>query len=171
MDRALKVFAGLPLALTGFRSVLPSARLYTLTPSSDLAVLPFDDDLQDSLHDRFGTGDWPESQAIALSTTDQAFAAECSRAAPLAFLQISEDNGFAVQSSAVWQMGSLTIGPMSLDLSANRPVPAVSLRPINVALRTLGVKSTPGRDELATFGLGDYICNDDIHARAWPLRL
>ena len=165
-----RVFVGLPVALAPFGALLPGTSLYTLQPDADLAVLPFDDELQDRLHDRFGTGDWPDDQGIALSTTDQTFAAGCSRHAPLAFLQCDDGDGVMQQSAALWQLGQLTIGPATLDLSGPGGGRAVKLRPINVALRTLGVMATASADECSVFGLAGYASNADIRARAWPVR-
>ena len=166
----IRIFVGYPLALEPFCVLLSSARCYRLKPDADLAVLPFDDDLQDALHDRFGTGDWPENQGVLLSTTDQAFAAECSQRAPLAYLQCDDGAEGVFQSAAVWKAGQITIGPVSLDMSgpgARRPTP---LRPINVALRALGVVAGSAVDEAAAFGLATYASNADICARGWPCR-
>ena len=103
----IRIFVGYPLALEPFCVLLSSARCYRLKPDADLAVVPFDDDLQDALHDRFGTGDWPENQGVLLSTTDQAFAAECSQRAPLAYLQCDDGAEGVFQSAAVWKAGPI----------------------------------------------------------------
>ena len=171
MASNLSLFVGLPAALQPFLTLLPSARIYTLQPDANLAVLPFDEDLQDCLHDRFGTGDWPDAQGIALSTTDQAFAATCSQQAPLAFVQLVDDGaGEVFQSAAAWQSGRISIGPVTLDMSAAGARRASSLHPINIALRTLGVIATAGADEFTAFGLAAHTSNADIHAHAWPQR-
>ena len=172
MGQNIKLFVALPSALRPFVALVPELRLYTLRPDSDLAVLPFDEELQDRLHDQFGTGDWPEGQGILLSTTDQKFAAECSQIAPVAYLQCDDgSDGCVLQSATVWQLGQITIGPITLDTAGAGARRAVSLRPANVALRALGVIADPRGDETATFGLADYASNEDVHARAWPLRL
>ena len=171
MTSNLSLFVGSSAALVPFVSLSPAARLYTLHANTDLIVLPFDIDVQDHLHDRFGTGDWPEKQSIALSTTDQVFAADCSRVAPLAFLQCdtSEDGGF--QSSALWQFGRLSLGPTTLDMTGAGLGRAATLRPINVVLRALGVITGANADEFMAFGLGAYADNAEIHRRARPVRI
>lgn len=170
MTDAIHIFVGVPAALQPFKAIASDVRFYTLTPDADLVVLLFDDELQDRLHSRFGTGDWPENQAANLSTTDQAFAAECSRHGPLAYLQSESEAGATFQSAALWQNGALTIGPAALDLGGANAGRAASLRPINVALRALGVTALPARDEAMAFGLADFTSNADIRARGWPLR-
>ncbi len=163
-----KIFVGPRLAFQHFAAVFPPALLYALTPDADLVVLPFDEELQDRLHERFGTGDWPWE--ITLSTSDQTFAAECSQRAPLAYLQCDDADGLSLQSAAVWRHGQLAIGPTTLDMAAAGARRAVTLRPVNVALRSLGVKATPDADEVTAFGLDAFASNADITARAWPVR-
>jgi hypothetical protein len=160
MDHVLRIFAGLPVALQALLALDADARLYTLTPDADIAVLPFDDAIQDALHRRFGTGDWPEAQGIGLSTTDQAFAAECSLAAPLVYMECGETAGQPFQSAAAWQSGRQTIAPIPLDLGGGAAARPRSLWPVNAA----------AEDASAAFGLAAFACNGEIHARAWPLR-
>ncbi len=170
MPSNLSLFVGLPVALAPFVTLSGAARLYTLHADTDLVVLPFDVDVQDHLHARFGTGDWPEDQSLALSTTDQTFAADCSRHAPLAYLQCDTDDTIALQSAALWQLGRLSLGPTTLDMKGAAGGRAVTLRPINVALRALGVIAAVGSDEFTVFGLNAYADNAEIHARARPVR-
>jgi hypothetical protein len=167
----LSLFVGPPAALAPFVTLSRAARLYTLQAHTDLAVLPFDADVQDHLHDRFGTGDWPEDQSLALSTTDQSFAADCSRHAPLAFLQFDTDENGAFQSAALWQLGRLSLGPATLDMKGAGVGRAATLRPINIALRALGVIATADVDEFSAFGLSAYTSNAEIHALARPVRI
>lgn len=171
MADALRIFVGPRAALVPFKAVLAGVRCYVLTPDAELAVLPFDDEMQDMLHDRFGTGDWPEDQAIALSTTDQTFAAECSQHAPLAYVQCDEVEGALLQSAAVWQLGQATVGPVTLDLSGAGAGRSPALQPMNIALRALGVVARDGTDERTSFGLAEFTSNVVIHARGWPLRV
>lgn len=170
MTDAIRIFVGELAALQPFKGLASEVRFYTLTPDADLVVLLFDDELQDRLHSRCGTGDWPENQAVNLSTTDQTFAAECSRHGSLAYLQSESDAGATFQSAVLWQNGALTIGPVALDLGGANAGRAASLRPINVALRALGVKAEPPCDECAAFGLAGFASNADIRARGWSLR-
>ena len=151
MAHSVKLFVGLPLSLRPFLDLSPDARLYLLTPGADVAVLPFDDLVQDALHRRFGTGDWPENQAIQLSTTDQTFAAQCSAAAPIAYLETEYVGGTGWQSAALWQSGRLAIGPASMQTGGDVPLRMQSLWPINVVLRSLGMHE---RRALYTVAIG-----------------
>ena len=169
MDHVLRLFVGMPDALQPFLALVPDVRLYALTRHGTLAVLPFDDALQDALHRRFGTGQWPAGQRLLLSTTDQSFAADCSARAPLGYVEMLTDDVADLQSAAVWQHGRLTLGPTTLDLRGTGAGRPKSLWPVNVALRTLGISAATAGDELSVFGLADYFANADIHAHGWPL--
>ena len=169
MDDVLQLFVGLAEALRPFLALAPGARLYSLTRGATLAVLPLDDAIQDALHRRFGTGQWPERQRLLLSTTDQSFAADCSARAPIGYVEWVRSDATDLQSAAVWQHGRLTLGPTTLDLRGTGAGRPKSLWPVNVALRTLGIAAATAGDELAVFGLADYFANADIHAHGWPL--
>ena len=171
MSHHVRLFVSAPSALRPFLELSPAARLYTLTPDTDVAVLPYDEAVQDALHRRFGTGDWPEHQKLMLSTADQTFAAECSATAPLAYLETNYFGGIGMQSSAVWQLGRAAIAPTTMNSAAQGGQRPPTLWPINVALRALGVRASPAGDEFTAFGLVDFRSNEAIHARAWPLRV
>jgi hypothetical protein len=165
----IHLFAGPIGVLDRFRMTVPVARLYRLTPSADIAVLPFDDAIQDALHVVNGTGDWLESSGHRLSTRDLAFAAEVSRIGPLAYLETDYSGRDGNQSAAFWIGGACTIGPLSLDTATalTRPAP---FWPINAALRALGIKATTSEDEFTAFGLRGVVSNDAIHTNAIPAR-
>jgi hypothetical protein len=169
MGHSVSLFVAAAPVLDPFRQLSSAARFYTLTPNSPLVVLPYDEPVQEAVHRRFGTGDWPAAQSVMLSTTDQSFAAECSQRGPLAYLETDYFGGIGRQSAALWQAGGIVMAPATLesDQGARRPP---SLRPINMALRTLGVAATPPADEFAAFGLMDFRSNDAIHRQAWPYR-
>ncbi len=166
MPDALRLFVGPRAALAPFKALQGDVRFYVLTRDAELAVLPFGDALQDRMHDRYGTGDWPENQGILLSTTDQSFAADCSQYGPIAYLQRDGIDGAELQAAAVWQHGHISVGPAMLDLGGANARRAAPLQPINVALRALGITALPGQDEMSSFGLGEYASNADITARA-----
>ena len=170
MAHCIRVFAGLPSALRPFLDLTPAACLYTLTPDADIAVLPFDDDAQDALHRRFGTGDWPEGQAMGLSTTDQSFAAACSVKAPLAYLETEYFGGRGRQSAALWRGGRLAIPPATVDSADGTDQRALTLWPINVVLRALGVAAGASVDEFSAFALDGFRSNEKICATAWLRR-
>jgi hypothetical protein len=168
MSHEVRLFAGPRRALARIRELLPAAAVFALTPGAEIAVLPLDDDLHDALHRHYGTGSWHEDTAFGLSTGDMAFAADVSRAAPVAWLETSYAGGNGTQSAALWIGGALAVGPLSLDAGKAKSRPP-AFWPINVALRGLGIVATTGRDEFQTFGLAGYRSNDAIKAQAFPL--
>jgi hypothetical protein len=171
MAHEVSLFVGSATALQRFVELLPAARAYTLTPDSDLAVLPFDEPLEAALQKRHGIGDWPEAQALLLSTSVQFFAAECSLRAPLGYVETHYDEAGGQQSAVLWQGGLTVVGPTTLDISGSGATRAPSLWPVNVVLRTLGVRVTPPDDEFTAFGLGQFRDHAAIHAGAWPFRV
>jgi hypothetical protein len=171
MGHQLALFVGSASALRPFRVVLEVLRAYSLTPASDIAVVAYDELLEDALHRRFGTGDWPEDQSLLLSTSVQAFAAECSLIAPLAYLQTHYEGSEGSQSAVLWQGGRAVVGPTTLDISGAARQRAPSLWPINVVLRALGVQASATEDEFSRFGLGQFRDHAGIQASAWPYRL
>ncbi len=171
MAHDVALFVGTALSLKPFLELAPNARAYALTPDAEFGVLPFDGPLEDALQRRLGTGDWPEGQALLLSTTVQVFAAERSARAPLGYLETHYDEGGGQQSAVLWQGGRATIGPTTLNIpgvGAQRPP---SLWPINVVLRAIGVLATATDDEFSAFGLVNYRDHLAIDARAWPYRV
>jgi hypothetical protein len=170
MAHEVSLFVGSAGSLRRFIELLPAARAYTLTPDSDLAVLPFDEPLEAAVQRRHGIGDWPAEQALLLSTSVQFFAAECSLQAPLAYLETHYDETGGQQSAVLWQGGRAVVGPATLDISGVGAARAPTLWPINVALRAMGVHAAAPQDEFSTFGLGAFRDHAAIHARAWPYR-
>jgi hypothetical protein len=170
MAHEVSLFVGSSSALRRFVELLPSARAYTLTSDSDLAVLPFDEPLEAALQRRHGIGDWPEGQSLLLSTSVQFFAAECSLAAPLVYLETHYGETDGQQSAVLWQGGRAVVGPATLDITGVGAGRAPTLWPINVALRALGVRAIAPQDEFSTLGLGTFRDHAAIHARAWPYR-
>ena len=63
----------------------------------------------------------------------------------------------------MWIDGALAMKPNVLRADENRQP---SLRPVNMALRLLGVAAGSGGDEFAAFGLARYESNDVIVERA-----
>jgi hypothetical protein len=171
MAHEVALFAGSSIALRCFRDVVSDTPAYALTPDADIGVVLFDEALEDALQRRFGTGDWPEAQALLLSTTVQSFAAECSLRAPLAFLETYYDEVAGQQSAVLWQGGRAVVGPSTLDIVGAGAARAPTLWPINVALRALGVRADAPQDEFSAFGFGLFRDHAAIRARAWPYRL
>jgi hypothetical protein len=169
MSHNLRLFAGHPQVLLRYRTMLPDARMHALTAGARLAVLSLDDALHDTLHRAYGTGEWLETGAIWLTTSDMAFAARASQTGALAYIETSYAGATGQQSATLWAGGDLALKPTTLDMSAagNRPR---ATWPINAALRGLGIPTNAGHDEFDSFGLGVYRSHDDILKRALPVR-
>lgn len=162
---AIQAFVGLPQVLMTFRAVLPDVRAYYLRPASRYAVLPFDDLLRDALHAAHGTGEWAADSAVALSSSDLAFAAAASQRGPLAYLETDYDGPDGAQAACLWIGGALALRPARADWMALQRRPP-STWPINAALSGLGLKAGPGDDETEVLGLMYYASNADIALRA-----
>ena len=131
--------------------------------------MPISENVHDELHAAYGTGDWLEEGAL-LTSTDLAFAASASRAAPLAYLQTDFFGSEGEQVAMLWRDGGLALTPMRLS-STLMQSRAPSFWPINIALKGLGVVASPSEDEFTTFGLGDWRHTEDILAHAPQISL
>lgn len=159
------------LAMREFVQASKHARMYALRPQASLVGVPLSDDLQDDLHARFGTGDWLE-RGPRISTGDMAFAAKVSTRAKVAYLETEYSGGVGEQSSVLWSGGSLSVGPLTYAINAKTRSAggrARSLWPINVVLRSMGVRADGFVDEFEALGLSDYRSLEDIEARAMPI--
>jgi hypothetical protein len=168
MGHNVYLFAGHLEVLRRYRDASTHAHLYRLTPAAELVVMPMDEALQDDLHQRFGTGEWLD--VLRLTSSDMVFAAEVSRRGTLAYIETSYFGGAGLQAAALWGGGALAIRPLSMtnEQSAGRPV---ATRPINAALRGLGVVAAGRADEFDTFGLSQYRSNADIVTHGIPVRI
>jgi hypothetical protein len=164
MGHNVRLFAGSARVLAAYRALAPMARTFALTSGAGVLVLPLDDDLHDTLHRAYGTGEWSEGPPL-LSSGDMAFAAKASERGPLAYLETSYFGGAGHQTAVVWQGGEVLMGPMVLRRADQAERPA-GLWPINAALRQLGVGAHEGEDEFQSFGLGFYRSNEDIWSMA-----
>ena len=160
MGHFLSVFIGSHRALSPYRIITAHARIFSLTPNSKLFVLPLDDDLHDTLHDSYGTGEWSDN-GLQLSSGDMAFAARASKGTALAFVETDYFGGTGSQSAILWDNGQIRLGPalMNSNEARNRPQ---SLWPINATLRALGVSATDSNDEFEVSGLANHRSNDSI---------
>ena len=169
------MLVGPKAALRPYGAIVPAARVFALTPGAFLFVLPLSDDIHDALHAANGTGEWlivgGSDRSLRLTTTDMAFAGRASAGSALGWIETDYSGGAGTQAGAVWTGGELTMRPSLLPDRENRPWP---LRPVNAALRMLGVSATGTglqSDEFATFGLGHYRSNEDIVREALEVRV
>jgi hypothetical protein len=176
MGHNIRIFAGPRAALRPFVTLVPQARVYALTPQSALFVLLWDDAIVDAFHAAYGTGEWLElcdmggqSRGLHLTTSDVTFASRASVQTALVWIETEFIGGAGTQIASAWIDGAVQIKPSVHRDGELRPS---ILRPVNMALRLLGVAvKAPAADEFEAFGLAAYRSNDQIAARAMPVRL
>jgi hypothetical protein len=174
MAHRMRLLVGPRASLRPFAVIAPSARAFATTPAQALLVLPLTDDVHAALHGVYGTGEWldfaTEGSHPLLTTTDMAFAANASKGSALVWLEV-DPGGQGEQIAAAWIDGGLQMKPTLLREGERRQP---SLRPINAALRMLGVVASGAPqlvDEFETLGLHLYLSDADIVARATPVML
>lgn len=164
----VRLFVGTKAALRVIAGLAPVAQVFALTPGASVFALPLTDEVHEGLHRVNGTGEWIEfgggaALAPLLTTTDVACAARVSLGSALAWIETGHVGAAIEQVAAVWIDGALAMKPNVLRADENRQP---SLRPVNMALRMLGVAAGPVGDEFAAFGLARYESNDVIVERA-----
>lgn len=168
MGHNVRLFAGSARVLSAYTALHPMARAFALTSGAAILAVPVDDDLHDAFHHAYGTGEWLDGAPL-LSSGDMAFAANASRAGPLAFLETGYFGGAGHQAAVVWIGGELALGPAAVK-AADQALRPPSLWPINAALRLVGVVAADGEDEFQSFGLGFYRSNEAIWSMARQVR-
>lgn len=133
---------------------LPAARLASI--GQGLSLMPVTDALFDSLTDGrscAASGFWrlPGSFGKAL--------ADCSARGPVAYVEAEYIGGVGEQRAAVWDEGTIVLGPLHLE--EGRPFPPAG-SPISQALRRLGVAAGAEEDEFSAVGLHRH-----RHSAAW----
>lgn len=139
-------------ALLGERSVLQeaarslrNARLAALV--EDLVLLPLIDGPAD------GAKPFP---GLAITAPAAAAAKRASLKGPVAYIEADYSSGKDFQAAVVWTGGEVSGGPAT-DASAWDPrEPGLSERPVNSALRLLGVGAGECADEWDAVGLARY---------------
>lgn len=105
----------------------------------------------------------PVSGFDELSEASYVWALDACGRGPLAFVEAEYFGGTGAQSAAVFEAGSMVLGPLRSETTWDGSVfaaPPAHERAINVALRRLGVAASAGLDEFDTVGLGRHRSND-----------
>ena len=137
--------------LTGLAMRLPGARVAALDGA--LGILPLTDELLKGLP---AGGRKPfASLDVSPAVGDAARAA--SAKGPVAFVMASYDTGKDYQAAAVWTGGKVALGPL-IDETAWDPREPAALRerPVNSALRLLGVDAGEFDDEWDAVGMARH---------------
>ncbi|MFD6887800.1 hypothetical protein [Streptomyces sp. NPDC059957] len=138
------VIAGDALVRAAAREV-PGARVAPLRQG--LALMPMTDEVLNAVAN--GTevgalGFWRLSGGL------QELLAQWSATGPVAYVEAEYFGGTGEQRAAVWTDGALALGP--LDEPTTRQI-SRAVSPISQALRRLGARSSPGKDEFDAVGL------------------
>ncbi len=170
MGHCVRLFIGPLVALRGLAAAAPAhARAHAIEASERFPVLPLTEDLHEAWHAAYGTGDWLALGPM-LTSTDLAHAERASRGSALAYVETDYFGGRGRQCAVLWRDGALVLKPAALASDEGRALPP-ALRPINAALRGLGITAAPGLDEFDTLGLARWRSNEAILERGRPLRL
>ncbi|MET7347724.1 hypothetical protein [Streptomyces mirabilis] len=133
---------------------LPAARLASI--GQGLSLMPMTDALFDSVADGsyVGTlGFW------GLPGGFEKTLAAWSAGGPVAYVEAEYFGGVGEQRAAVWNGGSIVLGPLHVE--EGQPFPPAG-SPISQALRRLGAVASAGEDEFSAVGLDRH-----RHGEAW----
>lgn len=162
----LRLLVGPRLAMRAICAVVPRARAYATARGAGVLVMPLDDEVHEGLHRANGTGEWLELGSgdftPQLTTTDAMFASSASAGSALAWFETQQGETGLWQVAAVWIDGAVAMKPNLLRAGENRPR---SLRPVNSALRMVGVSAVGSADEFSALGLDGFETNEDLLAR------
>jgi hypothetical protein len=133
------------------RSGFPGRPIVELTP--ELVLLPIDDPIPDTPVGRFY---WLSPD---LEETIRAVSAQ----GPIGYVEAEFFGGAGVQSSAVWELGSVVLGPFHTQTMAGdeEGFEVTGDMAINRALRRLGVRAADDDDEFSTAGMDRHRRTED----------
>ncbi|MFD5573082.1 hypothetical protein [Streptomyces cadmiisoli] len=140
--------------LRGMTRGLPAARLASV--GQGLSLMPMTKALIESVADGSGAG---ASGFCRLPGGFEKTLADWSVRGPVAYVEAEYFGGVGEQRAAVWEGGTIVLGPLHLE--EGRPFPPAG-SPISQALRRLGVVAGPGEDEFSAVGLVRH-----RHGEAW----
>ncbi|MBI3297947.1 MAG: hypothetical protein HYZ75_07280 [Elusimicrobia bacterium] len=151
MAYRLRAFIAERRQLEALAARLQGARVIDLTGS--LGILP----LVDGVESMLASGGKPPFGGLKVSEALAAAAAAASGDGPLAYAEADYQRDKDFQAAVVWAAGKVVYGPR-LDATAWDPREAGdSGRPVNGALRLLGVSAAGFDDEWDAVGLARHI--------------
>ncbi|MBY8877516.1 hypothetical protein [Actinacidiphila acidipaludis] len=145
MAYELEAVIGEGKALSTVAKDLPGARLTSI--GQGLALMPMTKALADSVADSSGEG------VLGFWRLPGGFEetlAAWSAGGPMAYVEAEYFGGVGEQRAAVWDGGTLVLGPLHLE-EGQAPPPVGT--PISQALRRLGVRVSGREDEFSAAGL------------------
>ncbi|MEU0009562.1 hypothetical protein ABZ079_36495 [Streptomyces sp. NPDC006314] len=141
-------------ALLGATRDLPAARLASIRQG--FSLMPMTDALFDSVAEGSGVGTlgfW------GLPGGFEKTLAAWSAGGPVAYVEAECFGGVGEQRAAVWNGGSIVLGPLHVE--EGQPFPPAG-SPISQALRWLGAAASTGEDEFSAVGSDRH-----RHGEAW----
>ncbi|MFZ3497861.1 hypothetical protein ACODT5_32345 [Streptomyces sp. 5.8] len=87
--------------------------------------------------------------------------AQWSATGPVAYVEAEYFGGIGEQRAAVWADGALALGPLDESTEPTQGQISRAVSPISQALRRLGARSSPGKDEFGAVGLDRHRYSDE----------
>lgn len=138
--------------LTELAKELRSAAIIDLC--SGLALLPLNKDLLAELKAK-GAGKAP-FEGLTLPQAVAEWAKAGSASGPIAYIETDYRKGKDHQAGLVWSEGEVLTGPLTDDTAWDPRESPLQDRPVNKALRTLGVKPGASGDEWDAAGMSRH---------------
>jgi hypothetical protein len=170
MGHNVELFAGPELAITRLTARWPRTKIYRLTPKAQLLAVPLDPDSFENDPALPGAGVAERWGDPSKATAEEiAAVAPLSAGTALAYLATNYFGGNGYQGAILWLDGACAFGPFMHWSDRGVPLPLTD-RPINRALRGLGLERADALDEFDAFGLGNYRRYEDFMERAFPVQ-
>jgi hypothetical protein len=144
-----RLFQGTGFPGLHFASVKPLPQGFTLV----LVTQAMLDDVAD-LVGVSGGAPYPELAHLSLAL--ERVIEDRTRAEPIAYFETHYVSEVGTEAAAVWHHGKRVFGPVRLERPTFRDPRADPTAPVCSALRRLGVRHRPGRDELDALGLSRF---------------
>lgn len=132
-----------------------SARVVEL--AEGLGLLPLTAELE---REAGGAASGPFA-GLRLGAALAAAAVELSKSGPVAFVEAAYGDGRDFQASVLWQNGRVTAGPLKADTVWDPRDEDLCERPVNAALRALGISADGPGDEWDAVGLARHRRTED----------
>lgn len=156
MSLELRALIGKKKAIAALAAKLPGARVAEL--AEDLGLLPITLELESSFASQERT---PAFAGMRLSARIEGLARAGSKEGAIVYAEADYSAGRDFQAAVVWDGGKL-VGAPRVDRAAWDPrEPAMTERPVNTALRALGVQCSGYGDEWDAVALARHPRTED----------
>ncbi|MBI4423081.1 MAG: hypothetical protein HY554_05110 [Elusimicrobia bacterium] len=156
MGYELRALIAAPRELGAVAAGLSGARVADLTEA--LGLLPVTRALEARLTPAERV---PAFESLRLESRLAALALEASRSGPIAYAEAKHSSGRDFQAAVVWRGGNLLGAPRADRAAWDPREPGMTERPVNAALRALGVERAGYGDEWDAVGLARHARTED----------